>query len=195
MCVSRRKSAVKVAEKRNITCILCYRYRRDYHFRSDDETATISKIYDADFPLRESVREIHSHGQTSTQFSIGWHLSIIETLVFSFFSYRRFSPFHSSAPFRCLSRPSSIHPLFPFPKRVPENMHHTNKTTQAAQRISMPFLSYRRATNERTVHPSSAPFFPTIVFYPWDRAPPVSMLPTTYVISDCCVFRSITRAE
>lgn len=39
-------------------------------------------------PSRESVREIHSHGQTSTQFSIGWHLSIIGTLVFSFFRYR-----------------------------------------------------------------------------------------------------------
>lgn len=165
-CVSRRKSMIKVAEN-VITCILCYSISTRHHFRSDDETATFSKIYDADFPLRESVREIHSHEQTSTQFSIGWHLSIIETLVFSFFSYRRLSPFHSSAPFRCLSRPSSIHRFFPslsVSPTLPENMHHTNKTTQAAQRISMPFLSYRRATNERTVHPSSAPFFELLCF-------------------------------
>lgn len=56
---------------------------------------------------------------------------------------------------------------------LPENMRHTNKTTQAAQRISMLFLSYRRATNERTVSPFFRPFFfPTIVFYPWERHRP-----------------------
>lgn len=169
------------------------------HFGSDDETTTTSKIYDADFPPRESARKIHSRGQTPAQFSIDWHLSIIETLVSSFFRYRRFSPSRPSAPFRCL--PTSVNPpafpspisVSPTPPPFPENMPHTNKTTQAAQRISMPFLSYRRATNERTVHPPSAPFFRLLCFIRGTGIAHIHVVGD--VISDCCAFRSITGAE
>lgn len=142
------------------------------HFRSDDETATTDKMYDANFSRRANsyVKFIHA------VFTIAWHLSIIDTYILSL------SPslfFLSSRYRRSLSRPSSILSHFLSPQihtsttsPQPSKMYQTNKTTQTAQRISMLFLSYRRATNERTAHPSSAPFFQTIVFYPWNRHHP-----------------------
>lgn len=154
------------------------------HFGSDDETATISKIYDADFPLRESIREIHSHGQTPGRSFQSAGIYQSSKLLFSPFSVIVASPLPVRRRPFAVSRPPSTHPLFPSsPKRVletpPENMHHTNKTTQAAQRISMLFLSYRRATNERTIHPSSVPFFSNHCVLSVEQAPPVSMLSAT----------------
>lgn len=145
------------------------------------KTATTNKIYDANFPSRESVREIHSRGQTSARFSIGWHLSIIETLFPPLFRYRRPSPsLAPPEPFRCLSRPpptarfSLLLLLLPFPprrvsfpKHIPRKCSKQIKRLLDARRISMLFLSYQRATNERAVRPSSVPLFSrTILLYP-----------------------------
>lgn len=144
------------------------------HVGSDDETATTSKIYDAYFPPRESVREIDSHGQTSTRSFQSAGIYQSSKLLFPpFFQLSSPLPF----PFAgcALSQSPDLRQTRFFPSlsvspTLPENMRHTNKTTQAAQRISMLFLSYRRATNERTVSPFFRPlFFPAIVFYPWDR--------------------------
>lgn len=133
------------------------------HLASDDETVAISEIYGADFPPRESAREIHSREQTSGRSFQSAGIYQSSKLLFSPFSVIVASPLPvRRCPFT-VSRPPSTHtrffPPLSVPSTPPENMHHTNKTTQAAQRISMLFLSYRRATNERTVHPSSALFF------------------------------------
>jgi len=164
MCIPQRKSVVKSAGNASISYVIgidVTSLRKRWWNGHDQQDLRRG------LPSRESVREIHSHGQTSTQFSIGWHLSIIETLVFSFFRYR-FYPFPFIGALWLSPRPPSTHSFFPFPKRVsdsPENMHHTNKTTQAAQRISMLFLSYRRATNERTVQPFFRPFFSELLCF------------------------------
>lgn len=155
------------------------------HFESDDETATTSKIYDADFPPAR-IRTWNSFARADTGGSFqsaGIYQS--SKLLFPPFSVIVASPLPVRRRPFAVSRPPSIRSLFPPLSAClrlsspSENMHHTNKTTQAAQRISMPFLSYRRATNEHTIHPPSAPFFSNYCVLSVGQAPPVSMLLAT----------------
>jgi len=137
------------------------------HLESDDETATTNKIYDVDFRRANPYVKFIRTGRHRRSFqSVGIYQS--SKLLFSPFSVIASIPFLFIGALWLSPRPPSTHSFFPFPKRVsdsPENMHHTNKTTQAAQRISMLFLSYRRATNERTVQPFFHPFFSELLCF------------------------------
>lgn len=148
------------------------------HFRSDDETVTTDKMYDANFSRRANpyVKFIH------TVFTIAWHLSIIDTcilflspsLLFLSSRYQRSSS--RSPPTPSLFLLPQIHTSTTSPQ--PSKMHQTNKTTQTAQRISMLFLSCRRATNEHG-SPFFRPFFSNHCVLSVEQAPPVSMSPAT----------------
>lgn len=172
MCVSRKKSLVNVVGS-SIMLLVNVSYVIDI-----DVTSLPKRWWNGHdrqdvrrelFASREFVREIHSRSFYNRLASINHRYIHSLPLSSSFLlvigalypDLRQFS--------RISSPPKSTRPP---PRPQPSKMHQTNKTTQTAQRISMLFLSYRRATNERTAHPSSAPFFQTIVFYPWNRHHP-----------------------
>jgi len=156
--------------------ILRYRYRRDVTSKAMMKPAATGKIYDANFPPREFVREIHSRWQTfGARFSIGWHLSIIEILVFPPFStVIGASPFRQS-PFCCL--PTSVNPpAFPAsPKHVlpaPENASSQIKRRRLRSAYQCCF--YRIGARQTSARSSFLfrPFFQTIVFHSWNRHRP-----------------------
>lgn len=150
---------------------------------------TMREIYDADLPslTNPHVKFIRRHPRGFQ--SAGIYQSS-KTLVSSSFFFSVIAAYPFLSLFRALSLSLSILSLpLAFPKHTflsPSKMHHTNKTTQAVQRISMPFLSYRRATNEHTVHPFLHPslFFANHCVLSAEQAPPVSMS-LGDVISDC----------
>lgn len=148
------------------------------HFRSDDETAAAGKMYDAELSAARNpyVKFIRAGRHSARGFqSAGIYQSSKLSFFLPFFSaVIDASPFRRS-PFCCVSRPPST---LPRPLSIPSHSLRkcmvTNKNDAvSAQRISMLFLSYRRATNERAVCSSSAPFFfQTIVFHSWNRHRP-----------------------
>lgn len=147
------------------------------HLGSDDETAATSEIYDADFPPRESVREIHSHGRTFGRSFQSAGIYQSSKLLFPPFSVIVASPhLVHRRPF-AVSRPPSIRPLFPSPKRVPRlfppkicAIQIKRRRLRSAYQCCFYRIGARQTSARFTLLPP--PFFRTIVFYPWDRHRP-----------------------
>lgn len=171
--------------------ILRYRYRCDVTSEAMMKRSRPARCTTRNFPPRE-IRTWNSFALADIRravfnrlASINHRNSRFSSLFFS--TVIDASPFRRS-PFCCVSRPPST---LPRPLSIPSHSLRkcmvTNKNDAvSAQRISMLFLSYRRATNERAVCSSSAPFFfkPLCFTHGTDIA---RMHVADDVISDCRV--------